>query len=292
MIAQHPKNISACVFFARCETPQLFGTMGKVTAARLRDAAHLAANKVVSEMAARLDAPLPADALQCAYVGTQEEDAPLTSRTPIVFEWRLRGGGVAKTNTTAMRVLHKGHKNGLALPVSLRKAFLLLCLPAYLEKKKNLAFLSKVTAVRCHRLVAARPVLKYNMVTTCVHGSTADLILCAHIEEDTYLCAPVPPARKEKFTAVTVTGTHEEVLLKRPNSGVDLLCAKAQLEVEKHRAKLEQREVDMQAATRGFVTDVCAFPRAKEVTLLWSARTREGWELRANEICVSRFRNL
>ena len=126
MIAQHPKNISACVFFARCETPQLFGTMGKVTAARLRDAAHLAANKVVSEMAARLDAPLPADALQCAYVGTQEEDAPLTSRTPIVFEWRLRGGGVAKTNTIAMRVLHKGYKNGLALPVSFRNVGLFL----------------------------------------------------------------------------------------------------------------------------------------------------------------------
>ena len=273
-------------------SPQPSGTMGKISAARLRDAAHLAANKVVSEMAVRLDVSFPEDALQCVYLGTQEEDAPLTSRTRILFAWRLSGGGVAKTTTTPMRVLHKGPKNGLALPVMFRKALLLTCLPVYFERKKNLAFLAKDVAVRCHHLAVARPVLKYKMVTTHVDGFTTALILCARIDDNTYLCAPVPPARKEKFTAVAVTGAHEEVLLKRPKPVVDLLFAKAQLDVEKHRAKLEQREVNMQPATSGFVTDVCAFPRTKEVTLLWSAKTREGWELRANEIPVPRYGNL
>ena len=36
--------------------------------------------------------------------------------------------------------------------------------------------------------------------------------------------------------------------------------------------------------------DMSAFPKAKELTLLWSARTREGgYELRANEFKVSFF---
>ena len=266
--------------------------MGKITEARLRDVARSAADKVVSEMARRLEGPLPEDALQCVFWGTQDEDAPLNSRTRILFEWKLRGGGVVKTSTTPMHVLHKGPKNGLAPPVIFKKTFLLTCLPAYLERKKNLPFLAKVAAVRCHYLAVARPVLNYKVVKIQVDGSTAELILCAHVEEDTWLSAPVPPARKDKFTAITVTDAQEEVLLKRSKPGIDLLCAKAHLEVEKHRAKTEHREVNMQKALAGFVTDVCAFPRQKEVTLLWSARTREGWDLRANEFCVSRFRNL
>ena len=89
-----------------------------------------------------------------------------------------------------------------------------------------------------------------------------------------------------------MTDAQEEVLLKRSKPGIDLLCAKAEMEAEKFRAKTEHREVNMQTALSGFVTDVCAFPRTKEVSLVWSARTREGWDLRANEFCVSRFRNL
>ena len=267
--------------------------MGKITEARLRDVARSAAQKILSEMARRLEGPLPEEALQCVYVGTQDEDAPLNSRTRILFEWRLKGGGVVKTSTTPMQVLHKGPKNGLAPPAIFRKTFLYTCLPAYLERKKNLPFLAKIAAVRCHYLAAARPVLNYKVVKIQVDGSTAELILCAHVEEDTWLCAPVPPAaRKDKFTAITVTGAQEDVLLKRPQPGIDLLCAKAEMEAEKFRAKTEHREVNMQKALAGFVTDVCAFPRQKEVTLLWSARTREGWDLRANEFCVSRFRNL
>ena len=49
----------------------------------------------------------------------------------------------------------------------------------------------------------------------------------------------------------------------------------------------------MDAAWNGFITDISAFPKQKELTLLWSARTREGgYELRANEFNVSRFRNI
>ena len=146
--------------------------------------------------------------------------------------------------------------------------------------------------MRCHYLAVARPVLNYKVVKIQVDGATAELILCAHVEEDTYLCAPVPPARKDRFTAITVTDAQEEVLLKRSKPGIDLVCAKAKVEAEKSRAVTEHREVNMQTALSGFVTDVCAFPRTKEVSLVWSARTREGWDLRANEFCVSRFRNL
>ena len=53
---------------------------------------------------------------------------------------------------------------------------------------------------------------------------------------------------------------------------------------------LRKREVNTVAAWHGFITDMSAFPKAKELTLLWSARTREGgYELRANEFKVSFF---
>ena len=60
--------------------------MGKITEARLRDVARTTADKVVCEMARRLEGPLPEDALQCEFLGTQKEDAPLNSRTRILFE--------------------------------------------------------------------------------------------------------------------------------------------------------------------------------------------------------------
>ena len=59
--------------------------------------------------------------------------------------------------------------------------------------------------------------------------------------------------------------------------------AKGETSAELHRAAPV-------AAWHGFITDMSAFPKAKELTLLWSARTREGgYELRANEFKVSFF---
>ena len=66
--------------------------------------------------------------------------------------------------------------------------------------------------------------------------------------------------------------------------------AKGETSAELHRAAQEKREVNTVAAWHGFITDMSAFPKAKELTLLWSARTREGgYELRANEFKVSFF---
>ena len=107
------------------------------------------------------------------------------------------------------------------------------------------------------------------------------------------MCAPSPPAvLRDKFKAVQVTETHE-VSLKRSKSCIDLLMAKAELQAEVHRAAQEKREVNTAAAWHGFITDVSEIPKTKEVTLLWSARNREGgWDLRANEFNLSRFRNI
>ena len=142
----------------------------KITEGRLKDVARVAGGKVVKAMADRLEATLPDDALKCEYVGTEEEDAPLHSRTRILFEWRLRGGGIVKTNTTPMQVLHQG-TNGLVPPIAFKKLFLFACLPTYLDAKKNLPFLAKVVAIRCHHLAVARPILKYKTTNLEVNGS-------------------------------------------------------------------------------------------------------------------------
>ena len=82
--------------------------------------------------------------------------------------------------------------------------------------------------------------------------------------------------------------------MKKSKPAIDLLVAKAELQAEVRNAAQEKREVNTAAAWLGFITDVSAFPKTtKELTLLWSARTREGgWELRANEFFVPRFRNV
>ena len=127
-------------------------------------------------------------------------------------------------------------------------------------------------------------------------GSTVEHILCAQLEEggDTYLCAPVPLAAfRDKFKALQITTETKEVSLKKSKPAIDLLVAKGELQAEAHRAKEEEREVNTAAAWNGFITDISAFPKQKELTLLWSARNREGgYELRANEFHVSRFRNI
>ena len=142
----------------------------KITETRLRDVARVAGGKVVKAMADRLEVTLPDDALKCEYVGTEEEDAPLHSRTRILFEWRLRGGGIVKTNTTPMQVLHQG-TNGLVPPTRFKKFFLLACLPTYLEAKKKLPFFANVARTRCHHVAAARPTLKYKTTNLEVNGS-------------------------------------------------------------------------------------------------------------------------
>ena len=127
-------------------------------------------------------------------------------------------------------------------------------------------------------------------------GSAVEHILCAQLEEggDAYLCAPAPPAAfRDKFKALQITAETKEVSLKKSKPAIDLLVAKGELQAEVHRAAEEKREVNTAAAWHGFITDISAFPKTKEVTLLWSARTREGgWELRANEFNLSRFRNV
>ena len=80
----------------------------KITDTRLREVARAAGGRVVKQMQEKLDVTLPDDALKCEYAGTESEDAPLNSRTRILFEWQLRGGAIVKTNTTPMQVLHQG----------------------------------------------------------------------------------------------------------------------------------------------------------------------------------------
>ena len=106
-------------------------------------------------------------------------------------------------------------------------------------------------------------------------------ILRAQLEGggDAYLCAPTPPtAFRDKFKIVPVTTETKEVSLKKSVDG------------QGGNERRVAREVNTVAAWHGFITDMSAFPKAKELTLLWSARTREGgYELRANGFKVSFF---
>ena len=196
----------------------------KITEARLRDVGHHAARRVVKDMADRLEVSLSDDTLKCIYVGTAEEDAPLNSRTRILYEWRLPCGGVIKTNTSPMQILHQRGGTGPVPPTVFKKFFLMSCLPMYLDHKRSLPCLAQVAEVRCHHVAQPRPVINYKVARIQVKGTTSEVILCAHLDEDMYLAAP--PASKDKYMVITATDT-EEMSLKRPNPAISFLLAKA-----------------------------------------------------------------
>ena len=111
-------------------------------------------------------------------------------------------------------------------PTVFKKFFLMSCLPMYLDHKRSLPCLAQVAEVRCHHVAQPRPVLNYKVARIQVKGTTSEVILCAHLDEDMYLGAPAPPASKDKYMVITATDT-EEMSLKRPSPAISFLLAKA-----------------------------------------------------------------
>ena len=266
----------------------------KITDSRLRDVARAAAARALVEMGQRLGVTIPEEALQCVYLGVEEDGAPLHHKTRVRFEWRCGPGGAFQTCVVVNCVLHKSASKGLVPPLKMRKPLLLACLPYMLEATKNLAFLAKPGSVRCHRVAVPKPVYDYSAAEIVVNGVLVEVIMCARLEGDTWLCAPSTHVnkKKDKFIAATIAASTQKHL-KHPIHSVSELCALGTLEAEKRKASSENREIDFDVASAGFVTDVSAFPfNQKDFFLLWSARTAEGWALRANVFPLARFKNL
>ena len=168
-------------------------THRKITPERLQDAAKRAASQVLARMGERMNAPLDEGLLACTYDGT-EDDMPLRSRTPVVFQWRLKNGEAMKQRVLPGSVLHKSpNSNGLVPPKAFRRAIFLACLPSYLQRdpgRRRLAFLRKSGEVRCHHIARPKPILKYRTATKQVNGVDMELVLTSHTGVGhVYMCA-------------------------------------------------------------------------------------------------------
>ena len=92
-------------------------------------------------------------------------------------------------------------------------------------------------------------------------------------------------------------GVYKERSLKRNNALVDEAVALGIMEKEIRVAKREHRPIDLDAAASGFSTDFGNSHEGDKKTkrnafLFWSAKTTEGWVLRANAFDLAKFRNL
>ena len=91
-------------------------THQKITPLRLQETAQAAAADALARMAERMNVAFEEGLLKCTYEGTAEDDAPLHSKTRVVFEWRLLNGQALKSYALAQTLLHTSpQRKGLAL---------------------------------------------------------------------------------------------------------------------------------------------------------------------------------
>ena len=280
-----------------------FKDMTKITPERLQEAAQQAASRALARMGGRMNVAFEEGLLKCTYEGTEDDGARLHSKTRIVFEWRLLNGQALKTYTLPQTVLHKSHHNGLVPPRALQKSVFLACLPTYLQKppgRGRLGFLGKSGEIRCHRIAHPKPILKYKTATLDVKGAEMEFVLSTHMGVGSvHLCVSVNFTSKKKpvfFEVPVAEGGYKEHSLKRNNAVVDEAVALGIMEKEIRAATREKRPFDLDAAASGFSTDFGNSQECKKTKrstfLLWSAKTAEGWVLRASAFDLAKFRNL
>ena len=138
------------------------------------------------------------------------------------------------------------------------------------------------------------------MAALDVKGADMELVLSTHIGVgNVHLCVSVNSTSKRKpvFVEASVAeGDYKERSLKRNNAIVDEAVALGIMEKEIRVAKREHRPIDLDAAASGFSTDFGNSQECKKTKrstfLLWSAKTAEGWVLRASAFDLAKFRNL
>ena len=161
--------------------------------------------------------------------------------------------------------------------------------------------MGKSGEIRCHRIAHPKPVLKYKTATLDVKGADMELVLSTRIGVgNVHLCVSVNFTSKRKpvfVEAPVAEGDYKERSLKRNNAIVDEAVALGIMEKEIRVAKREHRPIDLDAAASGFSTDFGNSHEGNKKTkrntfLVWSAKTVEGWVLRANAFDLAKFRNL
>ena len=269
-------------YFVDCAASRLKG-MTKITPERLQEAAQRAASRALARMGERMNVAFEEGLLKCTYEGTEEDNAPLHSKTRIVFEWRLLNGQALKSYTLPKTVLHKSLHNGLVPPRALQESLFLACLPTYLQEfpgRGRLPFLGKSGIICCHRIAHPKPVPKYKTATLDVKGVDMELVLSTHTGVgNVHLCASVHFSSKKKrlfVEAPVAEGDYEEHSLKRSNAIVDEAVALGIVEKEIRFAKRESRPLDLDAASSGFSTDFGISQERKKTKqsafLFWSAK--------------------
>ena len=264
-----------------------------ITQERLARAGHDAAAKTMKDMEKNLKTEA-ADKLTCTYLGTVEEDAPLRCNTRVTYEWKIDGWGSVKHENLISKVLHRD----ILTPFSLKTPLLVVCLPGAITKHRSLPAMLKYAQgdVTCRALAIPRP-YDADCQTTFINvgGRRVEHLMCAHVSGDTWLVHPSgilspkdlfksnvrPDAKKARLTAPTLK--MEPV---RPGELLNKLMAVAHFQAEIERAKIAEREVDLNVADERFDKNPFEWRRPpKQVFVLWSLKSGDvgGREQRVDE---------
>ena len=240
-----------------------------------------ATTHVLEAMAKRLNAELDPGVLKIKYVGT-EEDAPLSQKARVRFTWSLLGGQAPQ-----VVFLYRAIASGLQVPWLVKTPLLAACLPAAVASRRLLPAMQKHGEVRCHALGTPKEKDAFETAFVARNGRRAEVMLCAHIKGDTWLChfggAPSinaleklevstgPPAKQPRLNG--------PVHRLQPLAGKPLhqVLAVAHFRAEVAKAELEGRPVNLEVAEEKLEKNAFEWKgKPKHVLVSWSHRTPEG----------------
>ena len=271
----------------------------RVSAKRLTEVAAAAGRAAVVMQGTALKAEGLGDVCKCCYMGTAEDGEPLRCLTKVLFEWTLLGEGfraVVQQTCIAAKALHDRCRQGPRVPWEAKLPLLVACLPTAIAQRRPLPAMARHAEVRCHGLGLAKefdgPLEK---VIAPVGGKRQEMLKCAIVAGDTYLCHPGGVLAIGGLVPVEVPSGEREP--KQPKSGVlyrmrpvahseqlSKIMAVAHYRAEHLAAAREQRQPDWDEARLLFNMDVLTWEKPRNVFVFWSYKTAEGaWHAEVTE---------
>ena len=272
----------------------------RITEGRLIAAGVATSKAVVVAMGTALKTVgIPDDVVKCVYKGTVQEDEPLRCLTKLRYDWILRGEGfevVVEHTLLAAKALHCPRGKCPRIPRQVKLPLLAACLPTAIAHRRHLPAMSKHADVMCHGLGVAKdfdgPLDK---VIATVGRKRQEMLKCAHVTGDTFLCHPGGVLAFGGLAPVEVTSGEREPKL--PRSGVvyrmqpvthseqlSKIMAVAQYRAQHLLAAHEQRQPDWAVARELFKMDPLTWEKPRNVFVFWSYKTAEGaWHAEVTE---------
>ena len=265
-----------------------------ITQERLARAGDDAAERAMKDMAKILKTET-VEKLICTYLGTAEEDAPLHTRTRVKFHWKIDGIGGVDSDNIISKVLHCDY---MAAPCTVKIPFLVACLPLAITTHRSLPAMLKYPKgdAVCRALGVARP-HEADCQTTFVNvgGRRVEHLMCAHVSGETWLLHPgdiLSPkdlfkseVRQDAAKKARLTAPTQKLEPVRPSDQLNKLMAVAHFRAEIERARVAEREVDLNVADECFEKNPFEWRRApRQAFVIWSSKSAEGgWEHRVDE---------